>query len=234
MDSKSPAVTGNRTPHVMRPDSRVQARLAAVVLSSGLIAIRPPVNMRAQSGDVIADTESYGVFAAALSIASGQDRRTADRVALLQETRPVTTCPAERSVPPEWRSVVANHRSSNDRIRTLRSDADFGRPYSLVGMAELRALMRSAGYDLSKFSGEQSPGSQVFRGLPGGRLVAFSAVGFDETKTRAMVTVQHDCFPTAENQPPYRYCHEYRQLMLEKHEGTWIAARGVRTCGGIA
>jgi hypothetical protein len=74
----------------------------------------------------------------------------------------------------------------------------------------------------------------VFRSFLGGRLVAFSAVGFDEKKTRAMVTVQYDCFPTAENQPPYRYCHEYQQLMLEQHEGTWIAARGVGVCGGIA
>jgi hypothetical protein len=46
--------------------------------------------------------------------------------------------------------------------------------------------------------------------------------------------VQYDCFPTAENQPPDRYCHEYRQLMLEKHEGKWIAARGAGTCAGIA
>jgi hypothetical protein len=155
-------------------------------------------------------------------------------VTLLQETRAVTTCPEEKAVPPEWRQVVANHKKENAGIRALRPNAELGRPYSLVSIADLRSLMRGAGYDLSKFSGQQSPGAQVFRGFPGGRLVAFSAVGFDEEKTRGMVTVQYDCFPTAENQPPYRYCHEYRQLMLEKHEGRWIAARGVGTCAGIA
>jgi len=208
--------------------------VAAFGLSLALIALAPPVKMRAQTKDVIADTESYAVFAAALTIASAQDRRPAERVALLEETRPVTTCPAEESVPPEWRSALANHKRNNARTRSLRSDADFGRPHMLVSMVALRSLMRTAGYDLSRFSGQQSPGSDVFRGLPGGKLIAFSAVGFDEQRTRAVVTVQYDCFPTAENQPPYSYCHEFHQLMLVKHDGKWIAARGGVTCKGGA
>src|SRR5687768_3035240 len=209
--------------------TRLRRRLAAFSLCFGFIAVHQPGSTQAQSGEIIADPESYAVFAAALAIS-----RPADRVALLQETRAVTTCPEEKAVPPEWRQVVANHKKENAGIRALRPNAELGRPYSLVSIADLRSLMRSAGYDLSKFSGQQSPGAEVFRGFPGGRLVAFSAVGFDDQKTRAMVTVQYDCFPTAENQPPYRYCHEYRQLMLEKHEGKWIGARGVGTCGGIA
>lgn len=215
----------------MRPETATQLRrrLAAFSLCFWVIAVQQPSSTRAQSDEVIADPESYAVFAAALAIS-----RPADRVTLLQETRAVTTCPEEKAVPPEWRQVVANHKKENAGIRALRPNAELGRPYSLVSIADLRSLMRGAGYDLSKFSGQQSPGAQVFRGFPGGRLVAFSAVGFDEQKTRAMVTVQYDCFPTAENQPPYRYCHEYRQLMLEKHEGKWIAARGVGTCAGIA
>jgi hypothetical protein len=219
----------------MRPEAAIQLRwrLAAFFLCIGFIVVHQPGSTRAQSDDVIADPESYAVFAAALAIGTADGGRPADRVALLGETRAVTTCPDEKAVPPEWRPVVANHKKENAGIRALRPSADLGRPYSLVSIADLRSLMRSAGYDLSKFSGQQSPGAQVFRGFPG-RLVAFSAVGFDEQKTRAMVTVQYDCFPTAENQPPYRYCHEYRQLLLEKHEGKWIAARAVGTCGGIA
>jgi hypothetical protein len=220
----------------MKPEDVIQLRwrLAAFLLCIGFIVAHQPRSTRAQSDDVIADAESYAVFAAALAIGTTDTSRPADRVALLQETRAVTTCPEEKAVPPEWRRVVANHKKENARIRTLRPNAELGRPYSLVSIADLRSLMRGAGYDLSKFSGQQSPGAQVFRGFPGGRLVAFSAVGFDEQKTRAMVTVQYDCFPTAENQPSYRHCHEYRQLMFEKHEGKWIAAREVGTCAGIA
>jgi hypothetical protein len=218
----------------LETQSQLRRVLAAFVLCFGFIEAQQPGSTRGQSSDVIADAESYEVFAAALTIRPAENGRAADRVAVLQETRAVTTCPEEATVPPEWRQVVANHRKENVVIRVLRPDADLGRPYSLVSIDDLRSLMRRAGYDLSKFSGEQSPGAQVFRGLPGGRLIAFSAVGFDEQKTRAMVTVQYDCFPAAENQPPYRYCHEYQQLMLEKHEGRWGAARSVRTCAGIA
>jgi hypothetical protein len=49
-----------------------------------------------------------------------------------------------------------------------------------------------------------------------------------------MVTVLFDCFPTAENQPPYPSCREYQQLMLEKQEGKWVAVRSAGSCGGIA
>ena len=218
----------------VRPRCEMVRRLAALFLCFGFIAVHQPGSAGAQSDDIVADPESYAVFAAALAIRMAENDRPPEQIALLQETRPVMTCPDEKAVPPEWRSVVANHKKENASIRTLRPDADLGRPYSIVRIADLRSLMRNAGYDLSKFSGQQSPGAQVFRGFPGGRLVAFSAVGFDEQKTRAMVTVQYDCFPTAENQPPYQYCHEYQQLMLEKHEGKWVAARSVGTCAGIA
>lgn len=220
----------------MRPEAlnRLRRHLTACVLCICLIVVHQRGRTWAQSEDVIADPESYAVFAAALTVGSADSGRPTDRVTLLGETRAVTTCPDEKTVPIEWRHVVASHRKENARIRTLRSDADLGRPYSLVSMADLRSMMRKAGYDLSKFSGQQSPGTEVFRHFPGGRLVAFSVVGFNEQKTRAMVTVQYDCFPTAENQPPYRHCYEYRQLMLEKREGKWIAAESVETCAGIA
>lgn len=208
-------------------------RLAAIFLCFGFVVVHHASRTHAQSAEVITDPESYAVFAAALVIRS-ENGRPLDRVTLLEDTRPVTTCPDEAAVPAEWRPVVENHRKENTNIRTLRPDADLGRPYSLVSIADLRSLMRRAGYDLSKFSGEQSPGRQVFRSFPGGRLIAFSAVGFDESKTRAMVTVQYDCFPTAENQPPERFCHEFRQVMLEKVDGKWVEARSGVSCAGMA
>ena len=174
--------------------SQLRRRLAAFILCFVFIAVDQP-GTGAQSDNVIADPESYAVFAAALAIRGAENGRGVDRVAVLQETRAVTTCPEEKAIPPEWRQVVANHQKENAGVRVLRPNAELGRPYSLVSIADLRSLMRRAGYDLSRFSGQQSPGAQVFRGFPGGRLVAFSAVGFDEQKTRAMVTVQDRLFP---------------------------------------
>jgi hypothetical protein len=206
-------------------------RFVAFCLCFGFVAVHHPAPTGAQSDDVIVDVESYAVFAAALAT-SGLE--AVDRVAVLQETRAITTCPAEEAVPPEWQPVVTSHKKENAVVRTLRSGADLGRPYSIVSIGDLRSRMRAAGYDLSTFSGQQSPGAKIFRSLPGGRLVAFSAVGFDERKTRAMVTVLFDCFPTAENQPPYQSCREYQQLMLEKQKGKWVAVRSAGSCGGIA
>jgi len=118
-------------------------------------------------------------------------------------------------------------------VRLIQQGFELGLPYSVVTLAELRTLMQEAGYDLTKFSGQQSPGAEVFARFPGGRLVAFSAVGFNATKSRAMLTVHFDCFPSlqagAENSP----CHEYSQVMMEKQEGRWVRVP-VGGCGGIA
>jgi hypothetical protein len=93
--------------------------------------------------------------------------------------------------------------------------------------------MQEAGYDLSKFSGRQSPGAEVFSRLMGGRLVALSAVGFDATKTRAMVTVQYNCFPSMEPGVNTHLCHQGNQVMLEKQGDRWVPAK-VGGCGWIA
>ena len=38
---------------------------------------------------------------------------------------------------------IAHHRQENTRIRRLRPDANIGRPYTLVSVAELRSLEKS-------------------------------------------------------------------------------------------
>ena len=105
----------------MSPETvtQLRRRLAAFFLCFGLIAVHQPGSTRAQSDDVIADPESYAVFAAAFTIGIADSGRPADRVALLGETRAVTTCPDEKAVPPEWRPVVASHTKENASIRTF-------------------------------------------------------------------------------------------------------------------
>jgi hypothetical protein len=77
------------------------------------------------------------------------------------------------------------------------------------------------------------PGAEVFSGLKGGRLVALSAVGFDAAKTRAMVTVQYNCFPSMEPGVNNQLCHQGSQVMLEKQAGGWVPSK-VGGCGWIA
>ena len=89
---------------------------------------------------------------------------------------------------------MESYRRENARVRIIRDGFDLGLPYSIITMAQLRQLMRDAGY--SKPSGSNAPGADVFARFPGGRLVAVSAVGFNAQKSRAMVAVQFDCFPS--------------------------------------
>ena len=60
----------------MRPETvtQLRRRLAAFSLCFGFIAIHQLGSTQAQSGEVIADPESYAVFAAALAISRPADR----------------------------------------------------------------------------------------------------------------------------------------------------------------
>jgi hypothetical protein len=90
--------------------------------------------------------------------------------------------------------------------------------------------MRDAGYS------KQSPhsnafGSDVFARFPGGRLVAFSAVGFNPERTRAMVAMQNNCVPPWEpGTPSGNVCHDGEHISLEKKDGRWNIVRSFVGC----
>src|SRR5262245_33436723 len=129
-------------------------RVPSLIVCLCLVVCLAAGSIRAQSVGVIADRESYAVFAAMLSLESWSSRPVPSRIALLEETRSATNCFNDESVPPEWRPVLANYREKNAHTWTLRADADLGRQYALVSMLELRQLMRNVGYDLSRLKGE--------------------------------------------------------------------------------
>jgi hypothetical protein len=69
--------------------------------------------------------------------------------------------------------------------------------------------------------------------ITGGRLVALSAVGFNATKTRAMVIVQYNCFPSTEPGVSTQLCQQGNQVMLEKQADHWGPSK-VGGCAWIA
>ena len=125
----------------------------------------------------------------------------------------------------EWRPVLESFRQENSRVWHLEPGRDFGVTYTLVTWAELSRLMQAAGYDLATFCCSNAPGAEVFNRLPGGKLVAVSAVGFNAEKTRAMVTVQYDCFPSQRPGAKPSVCQTGGRLALEKQEGRWAVAK---------
>jgi hypothetical protein len=185
---------------------------------------------RAQAGEIITDPEAYAVYAAVIQERLRTENKPVNELALLEETRAGTDCVGPdrvKRVPPEWRPVVETFRKQGSRVRIIGRGFNLGVPYSIVTVDQLRKLMRDAGYS------KQSPhsngfGSDVFARLPGGRLVAFSAVAFNAAKTHAMVAMQNNCVPSWE--PGTRsadVCHDGEHTALEKKGGRWNIVRDV-------
>ena len=205
-----------------------------LVCMVGSMPGRHQTSVVAQVVEVVEDVEAYAVYRAVLPIKFGSGDKELTQITLLQETRAGSMeCPRDEIIQPVWRSVVENYRAVNARVRRIQAGRDLGVPYTLLTWAELTKMMRDAGYNLSKFSGRQSPGAEVFSRLKGGRLVALSAVGFDAAKTRAMVTVQHNCFPSMQPGVNTQLCHQGNQVMLEKQADRWVPSK-VGGCGWIA
>jgi len=217
------------------------ARRALTTIGGAFVAlvIIFPIQSRtaAQTSNRLSDPDGHAVYAAVLKLRFSSDDKPMTTVTLLQQTRAVLppVCDLEDKIPQDWRLVLDNYKAENADPRPFSQRLELGLPYSWVTLLTLRAQMQAAGYDLSKSSGWQSPGAEVFARLPGGRLVTLSAVGFNTERTRAMVTVQTNCFPLLEPAAEHRPCHEGRQLLMERERGgVWIPAKNVETCMWIA
>ena len=148
---------------------------------------------RAVAPPVLDDTETYAVYAAVLESVKDASRKG---VAIRDETERDSVCGSSkhsRQVPDEWQSLWPAYEEANAYIRTLRRDANLALPYVLV-----------------KF--EDALRYQLF---PSNTLHVMSAVGFDASRTRAMVTVQHKCGLG---------CAGGGLYLLLKENGRWIRA----------
>ena len=217
-----------------RPKSSTTIR-RTVAFSVALIVSPLMMSGRAlaQVGAVIDDPEAYAVYAAVVRVGFGPRDKPLTKITLLKETRAYIPCPLDEAIQPLWRPVVESYQKENDRARVIQPGFDLGVSYAVITSAELRELVPPPGSYLPKFSVSQSSGSQVFAGLPGGRLVVVSAVGFNEEKTRAMVSVRYDCTSPLEPGKSDADCYQGYQLMLEKREGRWVPADGQRQCTWI-
>ncbi len=198
----------------------------------------PSGSVRTETSATITDPEAYAVYASVLPTRFRSGDRPLTSLALLQETRAGVDCVGrenDKRVLPEWRPVVESYRRENARVRIIRTGFNLGVPYSIVTLAQLRQLMRDAGYS------KQSPasnglGSDVFARFPGGRLVAFSAVGFNADRRRAMVAMQYDCFPSWESgTKSASACERGEHMALEKSDGRWNIVHNVHVgCRWVA
>ena len=114
----------------------------------------------------------------------------------------------------DWKPVADDFKVQNASVRFVAPDRDLRRPYVVVTQKDLLAFFGKQGGNWPAFY-QRYPDS--------GGYVEVSAVGFDPSKTRAMVYVSHYCGGL---------CGGGSYHLLEKSGGAWREADvpGVSTC----
>ena len=118
----------------------------------------------------------------------------------------------------EWKPVVDSFKAENAAVRHVLSGRNLHLPYIVVPRADITQLFKGAvddpAFGWTDFY-NQYPDS--------GGYMEFSAVGFDPSRTRAMVYVAHHCGSL---------CGGGAHHLLQKVDGRWQPARlkGVTQC----
>jgi len=154
---------------------RVTLLLAMLALGSSQTPVPGPPST---ASSFVSDPESYDIYAKVLS--------TIDRpneLLLQQETEPLPTDACDRAITtddPEWKIVLSNFRRENAEVRLLRPFT-INRPFHFVSRAAIEA--DDARLAL-KYPGtwQRRPESIDY--------AAVSAVGFDWSRTKAIVYVR--------------------------------------------
>jgi hypothetical protein len=155
-----------------------------------------------QSPEPITDADSYAIYAVLLPPTWGHSRASTEVMSLQQETAtPKPLCSDSKgTVDAEWVAVERNFKAGIGRVRLLLKDLlkpDI--PYRLVPRAEIAA-------DDARLH-RKYPGR--WQHLPESEEIAYvSPVGFDTSKTRAMVYVG--------------LRDQGGVYWLEKREGKWV------------
>jgi hypothetical protein len=165
-----------------------------------------PIHVVTQTVSVttVDDPEAYAVYASLFAQGATVPMRYGSSLVIQQETVTNWGClPSGRQFEAEWRSVVDNLKRENNGVRTLRPNQSLGLPYTLVGSADLRRIIRPPDYSWAEFR-RKYPES--------GGYVQLSAVGFNDAKTRAIVYAAQSCGPE---------CARGSHHVLEKADGSW-------------
>ena len=161
-----------------------------------------------QQLEPVTDPDSYEIYAALL--APGWAIHSKELLLLQQETVTFPPCPLSGSAPDaEWRVIEKNFVAENARVRVLRPMLPVAIPYRLVPHAAI--LADDAQLELKYPRILHRPVAMEY--------AAVSAVGFNETKTKAMVYV--------------RFRDQGGIELMELRDGKWISAR-LGGCAWIA
>lgn len=166
----------------------------------------------------IDDPEAYAVYASLIPSEWTVRVARAKRLVVARETATHNQClPSGGPLENEWRPVVESYKAANATTRSILPDRDLGHPYVVVPKPEISKLFKEPG--------DPAFGWTTFydRYPDSGGYMEFSAVGFDPSKSRALVYVAHHCGSL---------CGGGAHHLLQKVDGRWQRARlpGVTQC----
>ena len=190
--------------------------LVALAVSSA--AFWPAGQIHA-SQTVIEEPEAYAVYA---SLVAGEVRVPSGKLKQLVVQRETVTnneCTLSgAALESDWKPVVDDFKRENAQVRFVMPDRDLHVPYVVVPRKTIMAFFAKGAGNWPEF----------YRRYPdSGGYFEVSAVGFDGSKTRAMVYVAHHCGGL---------CGAGSHHLLEKATGTWHEAKvpGVNACMWIS
>lgn len=185
-----------------------------MALSIALVRLQPGYAQRATTAPPrpINDPAAYAVYASLVPTTWPVTAAHAKALVFQQETGTKWPCmPTGQPIDEDWRTVVDNYKSENVEVRTITAGFPMTPPYIVASTAEIRASFAEAPADpMFGWTG-------FYRRYPdSGGLIRVSAVGFNASKTRAMVTMAHSCGAI---------CGGGAHSTLEKTGGVWRPTR---------
>jgi hypothetical protein len=160
----------------------------------------------------VTDLESYTVYTGLANTEWPGTHGQHTTFVFEQETKTKWPCmPTGQPVDEEWRAAVDNYKTENTSVRTLVAGFKTDPPYIVLRPGDVEAAFRALPND-------RSFGWTSFNKTypdAGGGLLTASAVGFDASKTRAMVTLSRSCGSL---------CGSGSHFLLERVGGAWRSA----------
>lgn len=167
----------------------------------------------------ITDPDAYSVYRAVIPHEWPVRVANAKRLVIAREAATYDQClPTGPPMGAEWRPVLENYKAENEGVRHLLADRDLGIPYIVQPLEELNAFFTPPAGNFER------GWSNFYRRYPdSGGYMEVSAVGFNTTKTRALVYVSHHCGGL---------CGGGSHHLLEKGDGGWQRAnlKDVKMC----
>ena len=196
-------------PHMLR---------CLVALTVATAALGPAGQIPA-SQTVIEDPEAYAIYASLVGGEVGAANGRVKQLVVQRETVINNECTLSgAALETDWKPVVDDFKRQNAQLRFVLPDRDLRVPYLVVPRKDIMAFFAKGAGNWPEF----------YRRYPdSGGYIELSAVGFDASKTRAMVYVAHHCGGL---------CGGGSHHLLEKVNGAWREAKvpGINACMWIS